>query len=45
LGLDNRDIMVFLIEIENHFGIEISQEEELGIKTIYDLLTVIQGKL
>lgn len=43
--LDSRDVLVLLIEVENYFCIEISQDEELEVNTIHDLLNLIQGKL
>jgi len=44
LGLDSLDKAEIMINIEDEFGIEFSEDEMTKIKTIDDLLSVIRTK-
>jgi acyl carrier protein len=45
LGADSFDIPVLINALEDHFGISILSEEIMGLRTIGDLLEIIQIKL
>jgi acyl carrier protein len=45
LGLDSLDKAEIMINIEGEFGIEFTEDEMAKIKTVNDLLTIINGKL
>jgi len=45
LGADSFDIPVLMNVIEDNFHISIQSEEVMGIKTVGDLLNIIQRKI
>lgn len=45
LGLDSLDKAEIMINIEDEFHIEFTEDEMAKIKTIYDLLTIIRTKV
>lgn len=44
-GLDSLDVVEFILELEDKFSISFEAEETKDIKTIGDLLNVIEKKL
>ncbi len=44
-GLDSLDVVEFILELEEKFDISFEAEETKDIKTVGDLLTVIEKKL
>jgi acyl carrier protein len=44
LGADSLDLVEIIMEIENTFGIEIPDEDILGLKTISDVVSYIENK-
>ena len=44
-GLDSLDVVEFILDLEDKFGITFSTEETKDLKTVGDLLTVIEQKL
>lgn len=45
LGLDSLRALGLLIEIENRLRVRLTPEDEAGLVTVGDLLTVIQARL
>ena len=45
LGLDSLQVTELLFEIEEGFGARISDEEAMNLRTVGDLLTIIENKL
>ena len=45
LELDSLRLMTLAVEVENHFQICLSEEDEAGIETIGDLVETIQRRL
>ena len=45
LGLDSLDFMEVLMDVEEELGITFTNEELLSIKTVSDLLKVIDNKI
>jgi len=45
LGADSLDIVEMLMAIEENFGITVSDEEAMTLKTIRDVADFIEGKL
>jgi acyl carrier protein len=45
LGLDSLRALTLMIEIENHLEIRLTPEDEAGLVTVGDLLTVIENRL
>lgn len=45
LGMDSLDLVEFLMEIEEEFGIEFSNDEMVALKTVGDVYTVIESKI
>jgi len=44
LGLDSLQMTELLFEIEDRLGVKIADEEALKVKTVGDLMDIIQGK-
>jgi acyl carrier protein len=45
LGMDSLQVTELIFEIEEKFDIKIQDEEAMQLRTIDDLLTLIEGKL
>ena len=45
LGADSLDVVEMLMAIEEHFGISVSDEEAIPLKTISDVADFIERKL
>ncbi len=45
LGLDSLDLVELIMDIEEKFGVEFSNEELMDLKTISDVYTAIEKKL
>jgi len=44
LGADSLDIVEMLMGLEEEFGIEVSEEEAVGLRTVGDIVAVIDSK-
>ena len=44
LGIDSLDVVEYLLEIEERYGVEFPPEEMADLKTINDLVTLIETK-
>ena len=44
LELDSLRLLTLAIEVENHFQIHLSEEDEAGIETVGDLVRIIDEK-
>ena len=44
LELDSLKLLTLAIEVENHFQIHLSEEDEAGIETVGDLVRIIDEK-
>ena len=44
LGLDSLDLVEVLMDIEEEFGIEFEDEEMVSLKTVNDVLAIIERK-
>lgn len=44
LGADSLDLVEIIMELENTFGIEIPDEDILGLKTMDDVIAYIEKK-
>lgn len=44
LGADSLDIVEMLMGLEDEFGIEVSEEEAIKLRTIADIVTLIDSK-
>lgn len=44
LGADSLDLVEIIMELENNFGIEIPDEDILGLKTMDDVIAYIEKK-
>ena len=44
LGIDSLDVVEYLLEIEERYGIEFPPEEMTDLKTINDLIVLIENK-
>jgi acyl carrier protein len=44
LGIDSLDVVEYLLEIEERYGIEFPPEEMADLKTINDLIVLIENK-
>lgn len=44
LGIDSLDIVEYLLEIEERYGVEFPPEEMSDLKTINDLVVLIEAK-
>ena len=45
LGLDSLDLVELIMDIEDKYGVEFSNEELMGFKTVGDVLDSIEKKL
>jgi acyl carrier protein len=45
LGADDFDLDWVLVDLEGEFDLEISEEEEAGIKTVQDFITLLKSKV
>jgi acyl carrier protein len=45
LGLDSVGLLTLAVAVEDHFHICLEPEDEEGIRTIGDLVRVVEGKL
>ncbi len=45
LGLDSLDLVELIMDIEEKYGVEFSNEELMGFKTVEDVLKSIEKKL
>ncbi len=45
LELDSLLLLTLAVEVENHFRIYLDQEDEVAIRTVGDLVDVVQRKL
>lgn len=45
LGLDSLDIIGMIMDLEDEFEAEIDEEEREGIRTVADLVNVIESKM
>ena len=45
LGLDSLDLVELIMDIEDKYGVEFSNEELMGFKTVGDVLDTIEKKL
>ena len=45
LGADSLDIVEMLMALEDKFGIEVSEEEAVNLKTVGDIVKVIDSKV
>lgn len=43
-GLDSLDLVIIQTELEDHFGIDISDEEIEALRTVGDLVDLVAGK-
>ena len=44
-GLDSLDVVEFILDLEDRFGITFAAEETKDLKTVGDLLTLIEKKI
>lgn len=44
LGIDSLDVVEYLLEIEERYNVEFPPEEMANLKTINDLVTLIEAK-
>ena len=44
LGADSLDVVEMLMGLEEEFGIEVSEEEAVGLRTVGDIVAVIDSK-
>jgi acyl carrier protein len=44
LGIDSLDVVEYLLEIEERYGVEFPPEEMVDLKTINDLVLLIEKK-
>ena len=44
LGADSRDVVEMLMGLEEEFGVELSDEEAVALKTVGDIVKVIETK-
>ncbi len=44
LGADSLDIVEMLMSLEEQFGIEVSEEEAVNLRTVGDIVAVIEAK-
>ncbi|MEO8198407.1 MAG: acyl carrier protein [Thermoanaerobaculia bacterium] len=45
LGFDSLKLLTLAAEVENHFRVTLEPDEEAGIATLGDLVTLLQAKL
>ena len=45
LGADSLDVVELLMTLEDDFGISVSDEEAVNLKTVQDIVNVIDAKL
>lgn len=45
LGIDSLDLMTYIFEIEEEFGIEIDQDRLTEINSVGDLISAVEDKL
>lgn len=45
LGIDSLDLMTYIFEIEEEFGIEIDQDRLTEINSVGDLISAVEAKL
>ena len=45
LGADSLDIVEMLMGVEDEFGVEISEEEAVNLKTVGDIVRIIDAKI
>lgn len=45
LGIDSLDVVEYLLELEEKFNIEFPPEEMQGLKTIGDLIRIVEDKV
>ncbi|MBP5308819.1 MAG: acyl carrier protein [Clostridia bacterium] len=45
LGADSLDIVEMLMGLEDQFGIEVSEDEAVNLKTVGDIVKVIDSKI
>ena len=45
LGADSLDIVEMLMSVEDEFGVEITEEEAVNLKTVGDIAAIIDAKL
>ena len=44
LGADSLDVVELLMLLEDEFGVEVSEEEAVNLKTVADILSIIDAK-
>lgn len=45
LALDSVRLLTLVMELENHFDINLEEGDEVGIETVHDLMDVLRDRL